>query len=215
MASVFRSAASAARRSGAVLPSSSASLAAGSSSSSSSTLVARRGITTSSPLSADAASTAKASVDSAASATKGAIDGAASATKSATSSAQSQLAGAADKAKQLGGPYAARASSLFSSLSETVIYNARVVGAIAKQVYVAERLAPPTSTQTIVNAYKSIWSFVSNPASWSRILQNGDWKKVGIYSVEALGIFTIGEMIGRRSIVGYSLNDKHHGHGHH
>ncbi|KAK0537253.1 hypothetical protein OC835_001786 [Tilletia horrida] len=184
-ASVFRSAAVAARRSAVASTSSS--------SSSTTTTVARRQLTTSAQLSADAASTAK----------------------SAASSAQSQFSEAAEKAKQIGGPYAARAQSLFSSISETVIYNLRVVGALAKQVYVAERLAPPTSTETILSAYKSIWGFASNPASWSRLLQNGEWKKVGIYSVEALGIFTIGEMIGRRSIVGYSLNTKHHGHGHH
>lgn len=74
-------------------------------------------------------------------------------------------------------------------------YNLRTVGALAKQVYVAERLAPPTSTESILSAYKSIWAFASNPAQWTRLVQNGDWKKVGIYSVEALGIFTIGEMV--------------------
>ncbi|KAL9931500.1 hypothetical protein V8E36_009665 [Tilletia maclaganii] len=202
IASVFRSAAAASRRSAIQVGGTSASASA--SSSSWTTVVARRQLTTSSRLHADAATEVKSAASSAA-----------SSAKSAASSAQSQLSSAVEKAKQLGGPYAARAQSLFSSISESVVYNLRTLGALAKQVYVAERLAPPTSTETILNAYKSIWAFASNPSAWSRLVQSGDWKKVGIYSVEALGIFTIGEMIGRRSIVGYSLNTKHHGHGHH
>ncbi|KAE8220670.1 hypothetical protein CF319_g5840 [Tilletia indica] len=205
-ASVFRSAAAASRRS--------ASSSSSSSSSTCSTL-ARRQLTTSAQLSADVASSAKATAEAAASGAKATAEATASSAKAGAEAAQSQLSNAAEKAKQLGGPYAERAQSLFSSITESVTYNLRTVGALAKQVYVAERLAPPTSTESILSAYKSIWAFASNPAQWTRLVQNGDWKKVGIYSVEALGIFTIGEMIGRRSIVGYSLNTKHHGHGHH
>ncbi|KAE8247094.1 hypothetical protein A4X06_0g4706 [Tilletia controversa] len=209
-ASTVRSAVAASRRSALASTSSTAS-----SSSSSGSSLARRQLTTSAQLSADVASSAKATAEAAAKGAKATVEATASGAKATAETAQSQLGNVAEKAKQLGGPYAERAQSIFSSITESVVYNLRTVGALAKQVYVAKRLAPPTSTESILSAYKSIWAFASNPAQWSRLVQNGEWKKVGIYSVEALGIFTIGEMIGRRSIVGYSLNTKHHGHGHH
>ncbi|CAD7063349.1 unnamed protein product, partial [Tilletia caries] len=150
-----------------------------------------------------------ATAEAAAKGAKATVEATASGAKATAETAQSQLGNVAEKAKQLGGPYAERAQSIFSSITESVVYNLRTVGALAKQVYVAKRLAPPTSTESILSACKSIWAFASNPVQWVRLVQNGEWKKVGVYSVEALGIFTIGEMIGRRSIVGYSLNTKH------
>lgn len=40
------------------------------------------------------------------------------------------------------------------------------------------------------------------------MIQSGEWKKYGIYAIEAYGIMKIGEMIGRRHIVGYKLDEK-------
>jgi hypothetical protein len=37
-------------------------------------------------------------------------------------------------------------------------------------------------------------------------VQSGEWKRVAVYAAEAYGIFTIGEMIGRRHMVGYVDN---------
>ncbi|CAD6984237.1 unnamed protein product [Tilletia controversa] len=204
-ASTVRSAVAASRRSALASTSSTAS----SSSSSSGSSLARRQLTTSAQLSADVASSAKATAEAAAKGAKATVEATASGAKATAETAQSQLGNVAEKAKQLGGPYAERAQSIFSSITESVVYNLRTEGALAKQVYVAKRLAPPTSTESILSACKSIWAFASNPVQWVRLVQNGEWKKVGVYSVEALGIFTIGEMIGRRSIVGYSLNTKH------
>lgn len=105
--------------------------------------------------------------------------------------------------------------SLTAGYSEPIKYNLSVASNIAKQVYVAEGLAPPTSLHTITSAYRQIWSKVSDKTYWTQLLTKGDWKKVGIYAVEAYGIFTIGEMIGRRSLVGYKLDTSKHGHAHH
>lgn len=101
-----------------------------------------------------------------------------------------------------------------SGYSEPIKYNLSVASSVAKQVYVAEALAPPTSLNTIVSAYRQIWSKASDKAFWAQMLTKGDWKKVGIYAVEAYGIFTIGEMIGRRSLVGYKLDTSKHSHAH-
>lgn len=79
-------------------------------------------------------------------------------------------------------------------------------------MYVAEALAPPTSLNSITSAYRQIWSKASDKSYWTQLLTKGDWKRVGIYAVEAYGIFTIGEMIGRRSLVGYKLDTPKHAH---
>jgi F-type H+-transporting ATPase subunit g len=74
-----------------------------------------------------------------------------------------------------------------------------------KQVYIRESLAPPKSVSEVQTAYKSLWEQASNAQWWKTTLENGQWKKVGIYALEAYGIFHIGEIVGRRSIVGYNL----------
>ncbi|KDN42622.1 hypothetical protein K437DRAFT_248919 [Tilletiaria anomala UBC 951] len=137
------------------------------------------------------------------------------AAKSAAKTAQSQLSGVADKAMQLGGQGLKRAEGLLGSYSEPAVYNLKVAGSIAKQVYQAERLAPPSSIEQITSAYKTLWSRASDAGYWAKFVSSGEWKKAGIYAIEALGIFTIGEMIGRRSIVGYKLDTSGHPHGSH
>lgn len=84
-------------------------------------------------------------------------------------------------------------------------YNLSVAREFLKQVYIRESLAPPKTLSEVQAAYKSLWEQASNPQWWKTTLDNGHWKKVGIYALEAYGIFHIGEMVGRRSIVGYNL----------
>lgn len=94
------------------------------------------------------------------------------------------------------------------------MYNAKVAGALAKQVYISEKLAPPSSVSAVVSAYKKIIQSVSSPTWWSHTMPAGDWKKVALYGTEALGLFSIGEIIGKRRIIGYSIDthgaDPHH-----
>lgn len=68
---------------------------------------------------------------------------------------------------------------------------------MAKQVYIAESLAPPKSFSTIIDAYKTLWARASNKEYYLRILKTGEWKKVAIYGIEAYGIFHIGEIVSR------------------
>jgi hypothetical protein len=72
-------------------------------------------------------------------------------------------------------------------------------------VYVAERLAPPTSISEIKSAYKTLFDRATDAKWWRSTLESGEWKRVAVYAAEAYGIFTIGEMIGRRHVVGYVL----------
>jgi F-type H+-transporting ATPase subunit g len=104
-----------------------------------------------------------------------------------------------------------------------LLYNLSVSREILRQIYIAERLQPPTSFAAITDAYTTLWSRAMSPAYWRQMASNGELLKVGIYVIEAYGIFKvglllshsnrahsgsvqIGEMIGRRHLVGYKLD---------
>lgn len=74
---------------------------------------------------------------------------------------------------------------------EPLLYNFAVAREFLKQVYVAERLQPPTSLSALQNAYSTLWSRATNPAYWRGLVRSGEWAKVGVYAVEAYGIFKV------------------------
>jgi F-type H+-transporting ATPase subunit g len=71
------------------------------------------------------------------------------------------------------------------------MYNLSVARELLKQVYVAERLQPPTDFAAVRSAYSTLWSRASSQAYWRGILSSGEWAKVAIYAVEAYGIFKV------------------------
>lgn len=77
---------------------------------------------------------------------------------------------------------------------QPLTYNWSVAREFLKQVYVAERLQPPASTTAITNAYSALWSRARNPAYWRELVRSGEWAKVGVYAVEAYGIFKVSEV---------------------
>jgi len=99
-----------------------------------------------------------------------------------------------------------RLGGMMGGYREPVMYNLSVARELLKQVYVAERLAPPTSFSTIQSAYSTLWNRAKDINYWREVLRSGQWAKVGIYALEAYGIFKLGEMVGRRSIVGYTID---------
>jgi F-type H+-transporting ATPase subunit g len=103
-----------------------------------------------------------------------------------------------------------------------LVYNAKVAGSLLRQVYQAEKLAFPTSLSTWARAYAEIYGKASHAGWWKETLKNGTWAGVGIavshpvamlvkrsylQALEAYGIFSIGEIIGRRNLVGYNLKE--------
>jgi len=118
---------------------------------------------------------------------------------------QKRLGEAVEMGKKVMGPVGERAGNMLGSYREPLMYNLSVAREFLKQVYVAERLQPPTSVSTITSAYSTLWSRASNPAYWRELVRSGEWTKVGVYAVEAYGIYKIGEIIGRRSLVGYKV----------
>lgn len=90
----------------------------------------------------------------------------------------------------------------------------------------AEGMAPPRSFQVIQDAYRTMYQRAIDPNFWVNLPKSGDWKKLGIYAIEAYGLFHIGQMVssiglasscgytdtleqvGRRHIVGYKIDKK-------
>jgi len=124
----------------------------------------------------------------------------------ALAAAQKYVGEAVAVGKRFLGPVGEKLGNALGSYRQPLVYNFSVAREFLKQVYVAERLQPPTSLNTITSAYATIWARASNPQYWREIARSGEWTKVGIYAIEAYGIFKVGEIVGRRSFVGYSVN---------
>ena len=75
---------------------------------------------------------------------------------------------------------------------EPLVYNFQVVRELLKQIYVAERLQPP-SMSAVQNAYSTLWSHATNPTYLRELVRSGDYAKVGVYALEAYGIFKVSQ----------------------
>ncbi|KAF5335015.1 hypothetical protein D9758_016185 [Tetrapyrgos nigripes] len=88
---------------------------------------------------------------------------------------------------------------------QPITYNLSVFREICKYIYRSENLSPP-SIFTIRSAYETLWARAINREYWSGAVGSGEIARIGVYAVEAYGIFKIGEILGRRSLVGYNVN---------
>ncbi|KAI0293002.1 hypothetical protein B0F90DRAFT_1920145 [Multifurca ochricompacta] len=84
-------------------------------------------------------------------------------------------------------------------------YNLSVVREVLKQIYTAERLQPPSSLGAVLGSYSTLWSRTRSISYWREIIKSGEWARLGVYAVEAYGVFKVGEIVGRRSLVGYNV----------
>ncbi|BGP23406.1 F-type H+-transporting ATPase subunitg [Rhodotorula toruloides] len=129
-------------------------------------------------------------------------------TESAAQKAQSAASGAQAKAQQAIAGVSKSAGNLLGSYKEPVLYNAAVAREFAKQVYVAEQLAPPSFAQ-FSYTFRHFSKQAPSPSFWRELYKSGEYKRWLLYGVEAYGIFKLGEMIGRKHMVGYKLEDPH------
>ena len=180
---------------------------------------------------ASSESTAKKVIESGAEKTKSATDSAASSLKSAVdsqpvNSAVDTAKEYADKAAAmannafnavggrasgaLGGEHLFHLRESLPSCAQTccpiayrepIFHNLAVAREVGKQVYIAEGLAPPTSFGQVTSAWQTLYQRAVDPSWWRSALESGEWKRYAVYAVEAYGIFKIGEMLGRRSLV--------------
>ncbi|SCZ93680.1 BZ3500_MvSof-1268-A1-R1_Chr6-3g08817 [Microbotryum saponariae] len=143
-----------------------------------------------------------------------------SSTSAATEQAAQKASDVAAKAKSVAGPAiekvqqaSAKAQALvgnaLGAYKEPIFYNAAVAKEIVKQVYVKEKLAPPSLGQ-VTYVYQQFFNSARDVNYWQQLYKSGEWKRWAIYAVEAYGIFKIGEMIGRRHVVGYKLEGELH-----
>ncbi|KAJ7285270.1 hypothetical protein C8J57DRAFT_1498104 [Mycena rebaudengoi] len=99
------------------------------------------------------------------------------------------------------GPTGKKAAERIQPLRQSFTYNFAVFREIVKQVYRAE-LQPPKDMATIRTAYETLFKRATDLSYWRSIMQSGEIARVGI----TLWRPTIGEIIGRRKLVGYPLH---------
>ncbi|KAF8623294.1 hypothetical protein AX17_007466 [Amanita inopinata Kibby_2008] len=122
----------------------------------------------------------------------------------ALASAQKQAAQLWETTKKLLEPAGQRLGGMLGSYKQPIMYNFSVTRELFKQIYVTERMQPP-SLATIRSAYSTILCRAVDAAYWRQVVQSGEILKIGIYGLEAYGIFKLGEIVGRRNLVGYNL----------
>lgn len=87
-----------------------------------------------------------------------------------------------------------------------VLYNAKVAGQIAKQVYIREGMAPPSAAQ-FENAKQATLKFAKDARSantWKNISKE-QYIQAGLVAAEAYAFFLVGEIVGRRNFIGYDV----------
>lgn len=67
------------------------------------------------------------------------------------------------------------------------MYNAKVFSSLCRQVYQAERLAPPLDLSTWANAYSHIWARGTKLSWWRETLKTGAWAGIAV----AVGIIHV------------------------
>ncbi|RCK63754.1 ATP synthase subunit g, mitochondrial [Candida viswanathii] len=99
-----------------------------------------------------------------------------------------------------------------TSLTNAATYWAKVGGELAKQVYKAEGLKPPSGKE-FETVYQQAVKLIKTPAEQQKLFnQVKDIKptketayKAGIYGIQLLAFFSVGEVIGRRSLTPISV----------
>lgn len=107
-----------------------------------------------------------------------------------------------------------------SAAAKTGIYYSKVAGELAKYVWIKEGLSPPTAAEfqkVFTTDLKSFYACALNSAKQpAKLLEqakgysSNDYIRFGALGVQLLGLFALGEIIGRRHIYGY----KDHKHAH-
>ena len=102
---------------------------------------------------------------------------------------------------------------MFPAAFEPVIYYGKVAGYVAKAVFQAQQLTPPQTLAQVQAAYQTWFANATSPAWWQSLGPSGEWQRLALYGLEAYGFFKVGEIIGRRHIIGYKLREPEGSHG--
>nr|ODO02713.1 phenylalanine-tRNA ligase, beta subunit [Cryptococcus depauperatus CBS 7855] len=98
----------------------------------------------------------------------------------AVESAQKAYASTATTVKKITGPVGEKIGGALGGYREPLVYNSKVVTSIFKQVYQAEKLAPPLDLSTWAHAYSQIYARAINAGWWKNVLRTGAWVGLGV-----------------------------------
>lgn len=104
-----------------------------------------------------------------------------------------------------------------TGLFNKTVYWTKVTGELAKQVYLKEKLSPP-SVAEIQSVYQTLYTqgvyYAQRPLEFVNVLSKSVDKNTlingGAYLVQFAGLFALGEAIGRRKLIGYPSFQSHH-----
>jgi hypothetical protein len=85
---------------------------------------------------------------------------------------------------------ATRPLSYPTAYKQPIVYNLSVAKEVLKQIYIKEGLAPP-SLDAFRAAYSSMLAQVSNPQVLGNLVRSGEIGRVGVYGLQAYGIFKV------------------------
>lgn len=101
-----------------------------------------------------------------------------------------------------------------AGISEKSVYYSKVAAELSKAVYVKEGLAPPTVaevTKVYECAVKLSQNFAKDPKAAAELVvkstqgfSKDELLKYLCYFIQIVGFFSLGEIIGRRNVVGYA-----------
>jgi F-type H+-transporting ATPase subunit g len=103
-------------------------------------------------------------------------------------------------------------------LTNCAVYWSKVGAELGKSIYKSEGLAPPTQVQ-FQQVYQKAFALLKSPQQQKELLQKAaQFKpskqavvKASVGGIQVLAFFSVGEIIGRRSIFGYpSVGGAHH-----
>jgi len=176
-----------------------------------------------------AAETASKAKDTASGPVSKASEGLTKVQSSAGSIATSAATKTRDALGRVGGR-TGRVISFVESLIPPTVYYTRVGLELSKIVFQGQKMAPPSISQfssylqPVTNAMRNTNNFRSTFASAAktyspehilsrvRNISRGEVITGAVIVAELLGFFTVGEMIGRRRIVGYAGKEEHEEH---
>ncbi|KAF8239483.1 hypothetical protein L208DRAFT_1385924 [Tricholoma matsutake] len=128
-----------------------------------------------------------------------------SSSESTQKQAQETLGKVWESTKKFLEPTGRRIGLMLGSYKQPLVYNLSVTRELLKQIYRAENLQPP-SIATIRSVYGTLWSRATSVPYWRETVRSMEIVRLGIYGVEAYTIFKVGEILGRRHLIGYDLH---------
>ncbi|ODV82787.1 hypothetical protein CANARDRAFT_30578 [[Candida] arabinofermentans NRRL YB-2248] len=110
-----------------------------------------------------------------------------------------------------------------TGIANTAVYWSKVTLELGKQIYIKEGLAPP-SVAELQSVYQSVYKqllsiakapkpFLDSSVAYVKTISKDEGLRYGAYFIQIVGLFSLGEMIGRRQIVGYPSfgpKEEHH-----